>query len=51
MTLVELKDFINNKIVPTSFMIFIDKDNKFLARQYAEALGKLTTGGINRIHL
>ena len=49
MTLVELKDFINNKIVPTSFMIFIDKDNKFLTRQYVEALGKLTTGGINRI--
>jgi hypothetical protein len=49
MTLMELKEFINNKIMPSDFTILIDKDNKFLARQYVEALGNLTVGGINKI--
>ena len=49
MTLVELKDFIMNKRVPTTFMIFLAKDNRFLAKQYSEALGKLTTDGIQKI--
>jgi hypothetical protein len=49
MTLVELKDFIINKRVPTTFMIFLAKDNRFLAKQYSEALGKLTTEGIQKI--
>ncbi len=49
MTLVELKEFINIKKVPSTFMIFVDKDNKFLARQYSEALGKLTSGGLQKI--
>lgn len=49
MTLVELKKFITDKVKPSDFMIFIDKDNKFLAKQYVEALGNLTTGGICKI--
>ena len=50
MTLIELKNFITNKIVPSDFMIFINKDNPYLANQYVEALGSLSVGGINKIN-
>jgi DNA polymerase III delta subunit len=49
MTLIELKNFITNKIVPTDFMIFVSKDNPYLATQYVKALGELSAGGINKI--
>ena len=49
MTLVELKNFITSGIVPHDFLILIDKENKFLGRQYIKAIGELATGGINRI--
>jgi hypothetical protein len=49
MTLVELKKFITTGIVPHEFLILIDKDNKFLARQYTKAISDLATGGVNRI--
>lgn len=50
MTLIELKNFITNKIVPSDFMIFVNKDNQYLANQYVEALGSLSVGGINKIN-
>lgn len=50
MTLIELKNFITNKIVPSDFMIFINKDNPYLANQYVEALGSLSVSGINKIN-
>lgn len=49
MTLMDLKNFINSNILPSDFMIFINKDNKFLAEQYTEAIGKLANGGLNKI--
>lgn len=49
MTLVELKKFITTGIVPHEFLILVDKDNKFLARQYIQAIGNLAAGGINKI--
>lgn len=49
MTLIDLKNFINNKIVPSDFMIFVNKDCPFLASQYVKALGELSAGGINKI--
>ena len=49
MTLMELKTSITNKIVPSDFMIFISKENQFLANQYAKALGELANGGITKI--
>ena len=49
MTLVELKNYITSGIVPRDFLIIIDKDNKFLARQYITAIGDLATGGLNKI--
>lgn len=49
MTLIDLKNFINNKIVPSDFMIFVSKDCPFLANQYVKALGELSVGGINKI--
>ena len=48
MTLMELKEHITNKIVPTDFMIFVNKDNTFLASQYVKELGRLA-GGVNKI--
>ena len=50
MTLIELKNFINNKIVPSDFMIFVNKDCPFLASQYVKALGELSVGGITKIN-
>ena len=50
MTLIELKNFINNKIVPSDFMIFVSKDCPFLANQYVKALGELSAGGIKKIN-
>ena len=49
MTLVELKSFITKGIVPSDFMIFVCKENKFLAKQYVQELGSLAGGGINKI--
>lgn len=49
MTLIDLKNFINNKIVPSDFMIFVSKECPFLANQYVKALGELSTGGITKI--
>ena len=49
MTLVDLKNYITSGIVPHDFLILVDKDNKFLARQYVKAIGNLAPGGINKI--
>ena len=49
MTLIELKNFITSGIVPSEFLIFVNKDNQFLAKQYIKALGELAPGGINKI--
>lgn len=38
MTLVKLKEMLTNKLVPTDFMIFIKKDNNFLAEQYLKEI-------------
>ena len=50
MTLIDLKNFITNKIMPSDFMIFINKDCPFLAAQYIKALGELSVGGITKIN-
>lgn len=50
MTLIDLKNFITNKIVPSDFMIFVRKDCPFLAHQYVKALGELSVGGITKIN-
>ena len=50
MTLIDLKNFITNNIVPSDFMIFVSKDCPFLANQYAKALGELSVGGITKIN-
>lgn len=49
MTLIELKNFITSGIVPTDFLILVNKDNQFLAKQYINALGELAPGGLNKI--
>lgn len=49
MTLMELKNSITSNIVPSEFLILVNKDNQFLAKQYIEALGELAPGGINKI--
>jgi hypothetical protein len=49
MTLVDLKNYITNNIVPSEFMIFVSKDNTFLAGQYIKALSELAAGGMNKI--
>lgn len=49
MTLNQLKDFIESKNPPTDFMIFERKENKFLARQYTQALCELYSNNINKI--
>lgn len=49
MTLIELKNFITSGIVPTNFLILVNKDNQFLAKQYINALGELAPGGLNKI--
>lgn len=50
MTLIELKKYINNKTVPSDFMIFITKDCPFLANQYVKAIGDLAEGGIRKVN-
>jgi hypothetical protein len=45
----ELKNSITSGIVPSEFLILVNKDNQFLAKQYVEALGDLAPGGINKI--
>jgi hypothetical protein len=49
MTLIELKNSIINKIAPTDFMIFVNKDNSFLASQYLQAIGSLFDNGIRKV--
>ena len=49
MTLKELKDCITNNVAPSDFMIFVRKENNFLATQYIQALGKIAEGGITKI--
>lgn len=49
MTLVELKNYITIGAVPTEFLIIVDKESKFLARQYVNAIGASAAGGINKI--
>lgn len=49
MTLMELKEHIINKRAPRDFMIFVNKDNTFLASQYIKELSKLAEGGVNKI--
>ena len=46
MTLVELKNYIDNNLLPSDFMIFIRKDNDFLVKQYVEALSSLAPNNI-----
>ena len=50
MTLIDLKNFINNKVVPSDFMVFVSKECPFLANQYVKTLGELSIGGINKIN-
>ncbi len=50
MTLIDLKNFITNNIVPSDFMIFVSKDCPFLVHQYVKALGELSVGGITKIN-
>jgi DNA polymerase III delta subunit len=50
MTLIDLKKFITDKIVPSDFMIFVSKDCPFLVSQYVKALGDLSISGINKIN-
>lgn len=50
MTLIELKKYINNKTVPSDFMIFITKECPFLANQYVKAIGDLAEGGIRKVN-
>lgn len=48
MTLMELKEHINNKRAPRDFMIFVNKECPFLASQYVKELSKLADG-VNKI--
>ena len=50
MTLIDLKNFINNKIVPSDFKIFVNKECPFLANQYVKALGELYIGGCRKVN-
>lgn len=49
MTLIELKNYITNKIAPTDFMIFVNKDSSFLVSQYLQAIGNLFDNGIRKV--
>ena len=49
MTLVELKQFVETKAVPSDFMIFVTKDCPFLASQYITAFSELAEGGVRKI--
>lgn len=49
MTLIELKNYITNKIAPTDFMIFVNKDSSFLISQYLQAIGSLFDNGIRKV--
>jgi hypothetical protein len=49
MTIIELKNFISNGLMPSDFMIFVQKDNRFLANQYLKALIQLAPNGLNKI--
>ena len=49
MTLVELKQIINTKTVPSDFLIFVSKDNPFLATQYTKAIENIASN-VSRIN-
>ena len=49
MTLKELKEKLEKKEVPTSLIIFVCKDNTFLAKQYIDEIRKLSTKSIQYI--
>ena len=49
MTLIELKECISNNIVPTDFMIFVNKENQFLASQYIKAIESIAENGVRKI--
>jgi hypothetical protein len=49
MTLIELKNAITSGNIPTDFLIFVDKDNKFLAKQYVQAIRAAMPNGITKI--
>ena len=49
MKLLDLKQKIENKIVPDTFMVFLCSENDFLAEQYAEAVALNRGLTINRI--
>ena len=49
MTLMQLKEFIINKTIPSDFMIFSCKDNHFLAQQYLNEISNQKVGNINKI--
>ena len=50
MTLMELKELISTNRVPSDFMIFVKKDNTFLASQYIKAIGDLSDGGLRKVN-
>lgn len=50
MTLMQLKEFIINKTIPDSFMIFVCPENHFLAKQYIKEISSQKIGKINQIN-
>ena len=49
MTLIELKNSLSNNVVPTDFMIFVNKESPFLASQYIQTIAKISDNGIRKI--
>lgn len=49
MTLKQLKELILNNTPPTDFMIFVSKDNKFLAKQYVTEIARARNAEIVKI--
>ena len=49
MTLIELKKAITSGNIPTDFLIFVDKENKFLVKQYVQAIKAAMPNGITKI--
>ena len=50
MNLIELKKYISNKTVPSDFMIFVTKENPFLASQYIQAITELAPNGSRKVN-
>ena len=48
MTLMDLKNFITSKKIPSTFMVFVSKDCPFLVNQYINTISKLANS-INKI--